>query len=480
MKKTLLFVISALFLNSTFIVGKVRYVKENATGDGSSWANASGNLNEILSNSVSGDQIWVAKGTYTAPSGDGFILKNNVDVYGCFEGYEEIMYIIPDTLNKTILKSNGDGRVLTQDEYFSPSNNINWIGLTFTGGNADFAQTSRATGGGVFITGGGIKPISLQYCSIVNNIAGEKGIAGGIYMLDGYLLNSVIGYNIASSTEKGEAGGVLAAAAKVINCQIIDNVASVNGIGYGGGCSGNGSFLNCIITGNVASENGEGYGGGVHGGVYINCNLISNTASVNGVGYGGVSYLDDNNVDISVSFRNSIMWNNYKTPTQSEDVYIKFSNNKSVKNCILQEASSFSGNNNINNDPLFVDLSNSDYTLQNNSPAINSGNNIFYNTSLYNGYADFDFLGSSRFVGTIDIGANEKQSTVGIKDNNAVSTSIQYLGSSISNPDHELITIFNSVGVVVFVSDANSINVQHLSSGLYIAKSKTATIKFIK
>ena len=71
-------------------------------------------------------------------------------------------------------------------------------------------------------------------------------------------------------------------------------------------------------------------------------------------------------------------------------------------------------------------------------------------------------------------------STVGIKDNNVVSTSIQYLGASISNPDHELITIFNSVGVVVLVSDANSINVQHLSSGLYIAKSKTATIKFIK
>ncbi|GHU60464.1 hypothetical protein FACS1894121_0550 [Bacteroidia bacterium] len=40
------------------------YVKENGTGNGSSWATATGDLQAAINASAAGGQVWVAKGTY--------------------------------------------------------------------------------------------------------------------------------------------------------------------------------------------------------------------------------------------------------------------------------------------------------------------------------------------------------------------------------------------------------------------------------
>src|SRR5260221_9666605 len=69
-------------------VPAVRYVNATATGsnDGSSWANAYTDLQAALTAAVSGDEIWVAAGTYrptaTATRSFSFALKNGVGVYG--------------------------------------------------------------------------------------------------------------------------------------------------------------------------------------------------------------------------------------------------------------------------------------------------------------------------------------------------------------------------------------------------------------
>lgn len=76
--------------------GTVRYVKEKGTGDGSSWANASGDLQKMIDASSAGDEVWVAAGTYNPSTliksskkrSFAFILKNGVSLYGGFVGDE--------------------------------------------------------------------------------------------------------------------------------------------------------------------------------------------------------------------------------------------------------------------------------------------------------------------------------------------------------------------------------------------------------
>ncbi len=52
--------------------GQIYYVKADGTGDGSSWANASSDLQAIINEANAGDDIWIAEGTYfPSECGDG-------------------------------------------------------------------------------------------------------------------------------------------------------------------------------------------------------------------------------------------------------------------------------------------------------------------------------------------------------------------------------------------------------------------------
>src|SRR5690606_13084557 len=71
--------------------------KEGGTGTGTTWANASGDIQIMINSSAGGDQVWVAKGTYlpTHIAGNGttdpdksFVLKKDVKIYGGFAGTE--------------------------------------------------------------------------------------------------------------------------------------------------------------------------------------------------------------------------------------------------------------------------------------------------------------------------------------------------------------------------------------------------------
>ncbi len=152
------------------------YVKQGGTGDGSSWANASGNLQLVMDRQFEGREVWVAEGTYYAPM-PYFKLRNKVKVYGGFPAtgnpgfadrdYEEHPTILTTTAgyiignfctegsnlsSETIL----DGFVFTKNEDVSgfmigiidSNSNVSYSNLLFTDfdyGTLDIRRTSEST-----------------------------------------------------------------------------------------------------------------------------------------------------------------------------------------------------------------------------------------------------------------------------------------------------------------------------------------------
>ncbi|RYY69903.1 MAG: right-handed parallel beta-helix repeat-containing protein, partial [Chitinophagaceae bacterium] len=65
------------------VQSEILYVKENGTGTGSSWADASGDLQLMMNNQFKGKSVWVAEGTYYA-NDPYFRLRDSIKVYGGF------------------------------------------------------------------------------------------------------------------------------------------------------------------------------------------------------------------------------------------------------------------------------------------------------------------------------------------------------------------------------------------------------------
>src|SRR5688572_2394105 len=79
------FLLLAFFFMVTNATGQtIRYVKQNGTGDGLSWATAAGDFQATVTASSSGDEVWVAAGEYQPASGQSFSMKEGVKIYGGF------------------------------------------------------------------------------------------------------------------------------------------------------------------------------------------------------------------------------------------------------------------------------------------------------------------------------------------------------------------------------------------------------------
>ena len=125
----------------------IRYVKTTGTGDGSSWANASNDIQAMLNASAVGEQVWIAGGTY--PLSTIITMEDGVNVYGGFEGTEtsvtqrERGEYAWDFNHPTILDGQNATRVLTQgaDNF---TNKTTWDGVTITNGYNTTTGTTAA------------------------------------------------------------------------------------------------------------------------------------------------------------------------------------------------------------------------------------------------------------------------------------------------------------------------------------------------
>ncbi|MHC4445894.1 MAG: right-handed parallel beta-helix repeat-containing protein [Planctomycetota bacterium] len=500
------------------------YVDDSATGanNGMSWDDAFIELQSALAVATSGDEIWVAGGTYTPDydvntgmhTGDRiatFQLLNGVALYGGLAGNEDpATFNLDDRdfeANETILSGdlNGDDAEVSDptDLLTEPTRAENSYhvvtgsgtdetaivdGFTITAGNADgslphdrgggmynyngsptisnctfsgnsaqyvgggmynklssptltncgFSGNSAVGGGGMFSfysnptltnctisgnsarkTGGGMtnsySSPTLTDCTISGNSADWSG--GGMYNYVGNptLTNCTISGNASNSYGGGMYNQV--SNPTLTNCTVSGNSAVAGGGMYNWNYSSP-KLTNCTISGNSAWKSGGGMSSSRSNPALTNCTISGNLAN----SYGGGLY----NSRSSLTMTNSILWGN--TAPKKPQMY-NYRSSFVITYSNIQ--GSWSGEGNIDEDPLFVrnpddggdgwgddpatpdvdEGANDDYGdlhLQSDSPCIDTGNNNSIPPDITT-----DLDGNPRIVNDIvDMGAYEFQMVV--------------------------------------------------------------------
>jgi parallel beta-helix repeat protein/predicted outer membrane repeat protein len=372
------------------------YVTQGGTGNGSSWANATGDLQAAIDNTCGITEIWVKQGTYKPiafPTGCtncgtntrnyAFHVKSGISIYGGFAGTETMLSQRNIAANTTTLS--GD------------------IGAV--GNNADncyrvVIASSPSSGGGVTIDGftitGGNTSGSGSITLSGNFVSSNRG--AGIYIIYGTntLTNNTIANNSAIY-----GGGIYAD----VSTNTMTNNTLYNNVATDGGAlltlSSNNTLTNNTLYNNSASR----YGGGTYS--YYGTNTLTNNTFHNNsaTNNGGGVYAEQGITTLT----NNIFWQNKKGGNSSiagADIQnYNNTNTLTISYCLTQANSNYaSGTGIINNqDPLFTNAANGDFSLQVNSPAINIGSDVAWTaTSLTT-----DAAGNTRPVGVVDMGAFE-------------------------------------------------------------------------
>jgi len=241
----------------------IRYVKPGGTGNGSSWSNASGSISAMITASTanSGDQIWVAAGTY--PLSAAIAPKSGVSMYGGFAGTETTINQRQkgveawDFINPTILDGQNSVKVINNAANLADPTIID--GFTITKG------FTTGYGAGATIYGN----MTMQNCIVSNNAitANTSSAQGaGVYMSGGTLDHCKVtgNTNIREGSGSAYGGGVQAtvATAVISNCLITGNEAinkySTGSISAAGVYLGSATMINCVVTNNSATTDGSG------------------------------------------------------------------------------------------------------------------------------------------------------------------------------------------------------------------------------
>ncbi|SDQ45136.1 parallel beta-helix repeat (two copies) [Chryseobacterium soldanellicola] len=453
-----------LFLGSIFSIAAVnmahatiRYVNLNNTAGTAapytSWATAGSDIQTVINESVAGDEIWIAAGTYkpnsipsvATPSNIGsltvfherdytFFVKDGVKIYGGFSGTETLFSQRNVVLNETILSGDigiqGDASDNCYHVIVSADGNIGTVidGFSITKGNANNYSGGmminnhfiyRACGGGVFsgygkstitnstffdISGGSGGAVYLQYGynTVSDNIIYNNTANSGPAIHTDNDTSVFSGNTIYNNSAISDGGAIITyySTNTINNNKIHDNIA-----GSRGGAimitSGNSTFTNNIIYKNKANS-------GIAGGIYLNygTNIFLNNVLYENTAYaaGGAIYSVGNN-----TFTNTIIYKNISY-TGGGAFFLGsgthiLNNNTLYSNTASSNGGGIyttSGNNTLRNN-IFWDnkkgnsasVVGSDYYNYNNTTTISFSNNLLQLPNTSYTTAAFNSLGSN-------------------------------------------------------------------------------------
>lgn len=336
---------------------RIRYVKPTATGtgDGSSWDNASGDLQKMIDdladNNVSqqAGEVWVAAGTYKPQSqlisgmnySASFRMRDGISVYGGFAGNETSKQkrakgTMPwDFTNVTVLEAayyesklawtnskwtvGSDSRHVVWFAPMSGESDFTRIttldGVTVQGGyaqgNTGLDDFKTDCGAGVYMDGANAY---LSNCIVRENYATGNG--GGVYLKNGRVQTSLIYNNNADA----DGGAVYVENRGLVHRSMLTNNSALNGAGvylYNGAEAGSDDpdhpeyliLSTCVVSNNTVRGNGAVYcdkGGVLMQNTITNneCVTATDATDVNASQTGGI-YVDEYALVL-----NSVLWNN--------------------------------------------------------------------------------------------------------------------------------------------------------------------------
>ena len=186
--------------------------------DGKTWATAYRALQPAVDAAATGDEVWVAKGTYTGKDSMVAVLYKDIFLYGGFAGDETARGGRNWTENTTVIDGQNARRcVLAID------------GSTLNGFTLRNGKTDR---------GGGMLSGAAVNCIFSGNTASGNG--GGMYS------GTAVNCFFTGNTAAGNGGGIYNGDAT--NCTFIGNTATI------GGGMNLGDATNCIFWKNSTSE----------------------------------------------------------------------------------------------------------------------------------------------------------------------------------------------------------------------------------
>lgn len=316
-----------------------------------------------------------------------------------------IIFMPADTTNYT-----------TYRESYSSTDDA-WHGIHFTDMDAD-ADSSKFT-----------------YCefsygkSVYSSDYSSSGGAIYVYASSSAQYNQLSFTSCTFTNNSGNYGGALYlyySNAKITNCYFSNNsCANFGGAAYLD--NSDATIVNSLVTGNSAYLGGGFYLQAADANI-INCTIANNTAiSTSGKGKGGGIA---NNYS-SPNLYNCIIRNN--TADSYNQMYYSGSTTRtlSIYNCNIEGGNTFDAEiyeNCMDEDAMFTDADNDDYSLQSTSPCINMGD-----TTDISGYIpETDILGNTRIYQTyIDMGAIESQETI----TSVSGVASYYDGSAVANQE---------------------------------------------
>jgi len=423
----------------------IRYVKAGASGTGTSWSDASGNLKAIIDGSAAGDEVWVAAGDHKAPDNNSFVLKNGVKIYGGFAGTETSLTQRNFTVNKSRLLAFDDEVIIVnynnslnntaildgftiadcrQTAVFNLNSSPSFVNCTFvnnktTGeGGAVYNYSSSPAftnclfdiniadelGGAIFNTTNS-SPVFTN-CTFTNNKSTNEG--GGAMFNQSNSSVRITGCTFTGNNSQG--GGAIYSISSFI--KITNSIFKGNKANIGGGIyqSQNSpiEMVNCVITGNTTSWEGSALYLRSSSAIITNCTISGNRAAYNP----GV-IMTSGGSGQNLTIRNSIIYNNNTGINNSGG------NNITISYSLVQGyTNTTDGNISGDTDPLFISPqgpgpnTGGDYHLQPCSPVINKGNNSYYavgaTPDISSVTTDPDGNTRFNFNGIVDMGAYER------------------------------------------------------------------------